>query len=336
MRRRPEHAFAGAMLRSASSSVLVVAVVGTLVVTARAVASAEVVPSPALALAMVVGLVPSALAVAVPVAVLVGSVAAADAWRAGGELIGLASLGIPARRIGAAAFVVGCAAALVEATLTHVLEPTGRSQVKTALVAATEHLQLQAEQPVRIGATLVRAERVVDDHYEDVFLATGDLVAAALIAKPEPGGVLRLEQGHALRLGDGPADHVRLAFDVARVPIGGTQLRRDAVDMSDRELSHLVERMRIEGRSGAFEAMTLYKRTAIPLNVPLLALLGVPLGARGFRPAWAALCTAVGWWALLRICDANVRAIGPTIAVMIPWTALLIAAVVAWWRWPDR
>jgi lipopolysaccharide export LptBFGC system permease protein LptF len=129
---------------------------------------------------------------------------------------------------------------------------------------------------------------------------------------------------------------VRLAFDVARVPIGASELRRDAADMSDRELRHLVERMRGEGRAAAFEAMTLQKRTAIPLNVPLLALLGVPLGARGFRPAWAALCTAVGWWALLRICDANVKAIGPTIAVAIPWTALLIATVIAWRRWPDR
>ena len=333
---RPEHAFARAMLRSSGSAVLVVAVVGTLVVTARAIASAEVVPSPALALAMVVGLVPSALAVAVPVAVLVGSVAAADAWRAGGELIGLSSLGIPARRIGATAFVVGCAAALVEATFTHALEPMGRSQVKTALILATEHLQLQAEQPVRIGTTLVRAERVVDEHYEDVFLASGDLVVAALVARPESGGVLRLEQGHALRLGDGPTEHVRVSFDVARVPIGASELRRDAADLSDRQLASLVDRMRSEGRAGAFEAMTLYKRTAIPLNVPLLALLGVPLGARGFRPAWAALCTAVGWWALLRICDANVKAIGPTIAVMIPWTALAIATVVAWWRWPDR
>jgi lipopolysaccharide export LptBFGC system permease protein LptF len=333
---RPEHAFACALLRSAGSAVLVVAVVGTLVVTARAIASAEVVPSPTLALAMVVGLIPSALAVAIPVAVLVGAVAAADAWRAGGELIGLGSLGIPARRIGATAFAVGCAAALVEATFTHVLEPLGRSQVKTALVLATEHLQLQAEQPVRIGTTLVRAERVVDEHYEDVFLASGDLVVDALVARPESGGVLRLEQGHALRLGNSPTEHVRVSFDVARVPIGASELRRDAADLTDRALEDLVERMRGEGRSAAFEAMTLYKRTAIPLNVPLLALLGVPLGARGFRPAWAALCTAVGWWALLRICDANVRAIGPTMAVLVPWTGLMIATVVAWWRWPDR
>ena len=129
---------------------------------------------------------------------------------------------------------------------------------------------------------------------------------------------------------------MRVTFDVARVPIGASELRRDAADLSDLELGHLVERMQSEGRPAAFEAMTLDKRTAIPLNVPLLALLGVPLGARGFRPAWAALCTAVGWWALLRICDANVKAIGPTIAVAIPWTALLIATVVAWWRWPDR
>lgn len=324
------------MLRSTLSAVLVVAVVGTLVVTARAVASAEVVPSPALALAMVVGLVPSALGVAVPIAVLVGAVAAADAWRAGGEWIGLASLGIPARRIGMAAFVVGCGAAGIEAVLTHVLEPLGRSQVKTALVAATEDLELQPQQPVRIGTTLVRAERVSGNQYGDVFLASGELVAAALVATPEPGGVLRLEQGHAIHFGKDPSETLRIGFEVARVPLAAARLRTDAVDMSDRQLSRRVAQMRAEGRSAAFEAMTLYKRTAIPLNVPLLALLGVPLGARGFKPAWAALWTAVGWWALLRVCDANVGSIGPLVAVAIPWTALLIATVVAWWRWPDR
>ena len=68
---------------------------------------------------------------------------------------------------------------------------------------------------------------------------------------------------------------MRLAFDVARVPIVEGELRRDAADLGDRELVRLVEQMRGEGRAAAFEAMTLYKRTAIPLNVPLLALLGV-------------------------------------------------------------
>jgi hypothetical protein len=105
--------------------------------------------------------------------------------------------------------------------------------------------------------------------------------------------------------------------------------------MSDRELSRLVAQMRSEGRTAAFEAMTLHKRTAIPLNVPLLALLGTALGARGFKPAWAALVTAVAWWALLRICDANVHTIGPVVAVLVPWSGLVVATIVAWWRWPE-
>ena len=90
------------------------------------------------------------------------------------------------------------------------------------------------------------------------------------------------------------------------------------------------------GKDASFERMTLYKRAATPLSLPLLALLGLPLGVRGVRPAVAALGVTLGWWALMRLCDQAVGALGPALAALRPPLALAAATAIAWLRWGER
>jgi lipopolysaccharide export LptBFGC system permease protein LptF len=110
----------------------------------------------------------------------------------------------------------------------------------------------------------------------------------------------------------------------------------EAAERDDRALLDLIDRMEAKGRRADFERMTLYKRSALPLSVPLLTLLGLPLGARRARPALVAAGTVLGWWVLMRLSDQSVSTVGALLASGIPPTALAIAALVGWSRWGAR
>ena len=94
--------------------------------------------------------------------------------------------------------------------------------------------------------------------------------------------------------------------------------------------------MESRGQDPKVELTTWYKRTTLPMAVPLLACLGLFLGARGVRPAVTATSIGVGWWAVMRVCDHAVNTLGALNSVLVPLAGLVLVCVWSWRRWPER
>jgi lipopolysaccharide export LptBFGC system permease protein LptF len=322
--------------RGGSLATLGLAGTATALTAARALTAAPVVPGPLGALLVVVGLLPAALSLALPVGVLVGVAMAARAWREGGELAGLHAMGMPARRLVPALLLIGAVGGAVEAGLTHGLEPAGRTLVRRTVANASASLMLRPGQAMTLGPVLVRAERVSGDSMEQVFIATGDVVLTGQVGAMESDNRLRLDRGSARHIAsDGSAD-VSLEFGRAWVPLAMAAPRVERGERSTPDLNRLVARIVAEGRPATAESLALTRRSAVPIALPLLALLGFPLGARGLRPAVAATVTVLGWWTLQRLADQSAPELGPTWAAWLPTLALLMAATLAWATWRDR
>ena len=89
------------------------------------------------------------------------------------------------------------------------------------------------------------------------------------------------------------------------------------------------------GGTANAELLALYKRSTLPLGAPLLALLGLSLGARSRRIGPVALAAALSWWAVVRICDQTVGALGPALAALMPLITLSAAVALSWATWRD-
>lgn len=313
---------------------------GGLLAVAQILSQSAVIPGPVGVLRVGIGLSPAVLGAALPVALLFGTVAAGRRWAEAGDGLALSASGWGARRLIAALLVLGAGAGAVEAGLSHNLEPRGRAEVRRALVAAAGDLSLQAGQPAAVGSVLVFAGEVRGAALGDLFVATDTLVASARAGALEPGGALFLEDGEAasvVRVGGAPdATGWRIRFRTARLPLDVRGRRVESAERSSSDLRDLIERMRARGASVEPETLALYKRTALPLCMPLLALLGLPLGMRGVRPMFAATTTALAWWVLLRICDQAVLTLGPALAAALPPLGLVLATALAWASWRDR
>ena len=303
---------------------------------AQALTRAPVLPSPVGALWVLLGLLPAVAAVGLPVSVLFGVVAAAERKAREGEWLALAASGLPARRLVPPLLVLGLVGGIVEAGLTHGLEPMGRATVRRALEGAVSELRLQPGQPAVIGELLLLAGGVEGPRMTDLFVAVGDTALAARGGRME-AGVLVVTDGEAEGRGaGGGASLWSLTFERARLPLAAGGLRVEAAERDDRALLDLIDRMEAKGRRADFERMTLYKRSALPLSVPLLTLLGLPLGARRARPALVAAATVLGWWVLMRLSDQSVSTVGALLASGLPPAVLAIAALVGWSRWGAR
>lgn len=325
-------AFLRAAARPAALALAAVTGLGTLLLASRALAVAPVVPGPAGAARVLLGMLPVAVGVGLPVAGLAGAVAAARGWRDGGEWLALGAAGLGARRVLAPVVLAAGALALGQAALTHQLEPAGRRLVRHALEQASGEVSLRSGEPVTVAGALVRARAVSGGDWAGVFIARDDLVVTARSGAVS-GGAVVLRDGTARSLG---GDGWTLSFDEARVPLRVEARRVEHAERSDADLAALVGRMRAEGRDAAYEALILLKRTSQPLTIPGLVLLGVVLGARGARPAPAAVGLWLAWWASIRVGDQAVRAVGPEVAAAGPAVLFAALAVVAWLRWRDR
>ncbi len=326
----------GAFLRAAARPALLALVavtgLGTLLLASQALAVAPVVPGPAGAARVLLGVLPVAVGAGLPVAGLAGAVAAARGWRDGGEWLALAVSGHGARRVLGAVAAAAVALCLGQAALTHALEPAGRRLVRGALEQASGELSLRAGEPVTVADALVRARAVQGRRWEGVFIARDDLVVTAAAGTVDAGVVI-LRDGSARSLaGEGWT----LTFDEARVPLRAERRRVEHAERTDADLAALVARMAAEGRDAAYESLILLKRTSQPLTLPGLLLLGVVLGARGARPAPAAVGLWLAWWGSIRAGDQAVRLVGPEVAAAAPVMLSLVAAAVAWRRWRDR
>lgn len=146
--------------------------------------------------------------------------------------------------------------------------------------------------------------------------------------------MLHLEQGSAAGLS--AASPWRMTFATAQLALRPDLPRVEVSERSGAALRDLIARMEAEGRDASVERMALYKRAALPLSLPLLTVLGLPLGVRGVRPAAGAIAVTLLWWAVMRVCDQAVGSLGPLAAAGIPLVVLAGMVVVAWASWGDR
>lgn len=307
--------------------------VGAVLLSAQALVVAPVVPGLLGALSVSLGFLPVALGAGLPAAALAGVVSAARSWREGGELVGLASAGLGARRLLPAVLVAGLGLAFAQAMLTAVAEPMGRRAARGALVEAVGDLTLRAGEPVEINGALLRARDVSAGRWSGIFIAENGRVATARRGRVEGGRVLILEEGTARDVSD---DGWQLDFTEARIPLEPGARRVEHAERSTRDLLRLVQRMGREHRDASYETLILYKRLSMPLAMPALMALGLALGAAGARPAPVALAVLVGWWSAIRLTDQWVASLGPSVAAGLPVALLVALAVVAWLRWEGR
>ncbi len=310
--------------------------VGALLVVGQTLALASVLPGPVGLVRVALGLTPAVLGVALPAGLLVGSVAVGRRWAEAGDGVALQAAGYGARRLLGPLLALGLAVGLAQGLMMHVVEPWGRAGVRRALDAASGELTLVAGQPVTMGGVLIHASAVRGQEMEDLFVAMDRVVVSAARGRILPGGTLELTEGTAGALPDGDGEGARLRFASARLPLDPRRRRVELIERSTSDLRGLISRMHAEGRTAAAETLALYKRTSLPLGAPLLALLGLPLGARGARPGPATALTALCWWAAVRVCDQQVDALGPALAALLPLLLASLATLVAWAGWRDR
>lgn len=307
-----------------------------LVVLARTMSLAAATPGAGGVLALVVGLLPVALGTALPVGLLFGLATAARTWRLGGDWRALATAGRGTRSVVPGVLGLGLLAACLLAGIGQVAEPAGRRQVRVALTRAVGELHLRPSQPVMVGDALVVAEEVDGEALGGVVIASGPTALTARTGRLSGGGAVGLVEGEALQLGDDGAVTARLQFTTATLRLDVEGPRQEIEELSASALRARVERMQAAGRDATAEALALHKRSSLPAGLPLLALLAVPLGARGGRPGAVSTAVVAGWWVVLRLSDQAAPGLGPLVAAWLPTVAVAAAAAVAWATWRDR
>ena len=310
-----------------------VAVVGLLLAVGQALAVAAVAPGPAGVLRLALVMLPTVLGVALPVGVLFGGVSAARAWREGGDWQALASAGVGARATAGPMVAAGLAVALLGGLLTHGLEPLARRDARRTLAVAAGDLRLQPGRPLAVGETLVLAGTVRERDLGEVLVATGSTVVAARQGELQGEGRVGLSDGQAVQVRNEGGAGWTLHFARAELRLDVQAPRVELAERTDAELSALAGRLEGEGQPATAQRLALARRTALPACVPLLALLAVPLGARGATPGAAATATVLGWWAVLRVSDQAATTWGHLPAAWAPAAALVLAAGLAWATW---
>lgn len=283
-------------------------------------------------------LVPAALELAVPLAVVAGAAVAGSRLSEEGALVALGAAGVPARRLLPPVLALSLAAAGLHATLGHQLAPRGRAAARELLADQLGALRLRPGVPAVVGRSglLLRATDAAPeaDGWRGLFVATGDLVAVAERGWMRPEGVLVMEAGQIrdLRAEDGWT----LRFAEAEVPVLAAAPRVELAERSSPRLRDLVHRMEAAGRDARYEALTLRKRTTAPLALPLLAAFALAGAARTRRPGALVAGTMVAWWATLRLGDKSVAALDVFGAAALPLVACGVGAAAAWAAWRMR
>lgn len=278
-----------------------------------------------------VALLPAAVELTVPVALLAGGALAGARLAERAELVGLAACGIPARRLVPGLLLVGALAAVGYAGLLHELAPRGRAAARAALSGSLSDLRVRPGEPVVVGQdrVLLRVERTGSGGWEEVFVAAGALVATARQGSVDEG-LLRLQQGELAPM---PDLGWRLRFDEARVPLAPATPRVELEERSSPHLRALVLRMRANGRDASREALAWWKRWTMPLMLPMLLLSAFAAGARSQRPGAVVAGATVAWWVGLRLADKLVEPLGLAAAAGAPVLLVVGLAAGTWATW---
>lgn len=334
---QPGKQFALEVTRSTVMATLALSALIWLLLATQALLQAPVTPGPALLVALMAGLLPAVVAMSLPLGLLFACTAVAWQWADEGQLMALFISGRGGRSLVPSLLIVALMFGGLQATLTHLLEPMGRRQVTKTLGMAAGDFRLEADQPVMLGSVLVHADEVDGSTAQNLVLAQEQLVAVAEHGDLRTPGQIYLESGTILSVPtQAESAEWTIEFDSARIPIQTPAIRLDPPTLSATELQNRIAEMKQAGKTPGVEETTWYKRTTLPLAVPVLALLGLSLGARRVRPAVSALSVGLGWWAIMRLCDHNVTLLGPLHATLIPLSAVGVACTLSWIRWTER
>jgi lipopolysaccharide export LptBFGC system permease protein LptF len=300
--------------------------------TGQTVVQSEFVPSLSGLIFIAVGFLPEMIAIFSPVALLFASVTAGRLWMERGDILALGAAGGSTQRLIPACCMAGCLIAVGVGLCTHVLGPMGRGLVRSSVTEAVNDLQLRPGQPVAVGDGMLRVAKEKDRIVSDVFYASGDVVLWAPEGQLGTEGDVVLEQGQAINLDQS----WRMDFERVHANLSPNQAGIHNFERSSRSLMSLIERMESRGVDASKERLVLYKRTILPASVPVLALLGLPLGARFRRPAWLTVGVVLGLWAIQRVGDHVVEDIGPSGIALLPLTILGLSTLSVWTRWRLR
>ncbi len=225
-------------------------------------------------------------------------------------------------------------------------EPWGRHQARQQIAALSGPQLDQGRDGLSLAfddTVLDAASRDEQGRLRDVLLwsAGGDEVVIARsgsVELDEGRLVARLADGELhLRLDDG---YARATFDTYTVEMPLPLLRsrgREPFELAPDLLRETIAKRRAGGMEIRFHQLALHRRIAIPMAVPLLALLAWPLGrSRSGRGVARGVLTAVGvglaYYLLLRVGDHGLRQLhwNPVAAAWMATALLVVPAAVAW------
>jgi len=249
-------------LRPALVALLALTAAGLLLLVGQSIQRAPVAPGLAGTLRVLLGLLPAVLGMALPVSLLFGLVAAARAWREGGDWLALSTAGHGARAVLGAVVITGLVGAAVQAAVAHWLEPLGRRSARLALVDASGDLRLQPGRPAVVGDVVLRAAAVDGGGLTDVVIAAGPRLVAARRGELLGAGRILLEEGQALGVDAAGIQRWRMEFGRAELALDPARPRVELGERSDAELWQAADRLDARGRDSGPQRMALVKRSS--------------------------------------------------------------------------
>jgi len=290
------------------------------------------------ATALKVGLLhlPMIVVQVIPVALMLGAVLAAVAWRQRGELEALSAFGAGPARLWPPLIVAGLVSALVALAVDELaVPPCERAADRLQPGAVTSSLTGLAPPPgwFRRGAWIFRleGERVTALQIEAGFrlgqridgVLDGGSVRRAVVTRFSERGIVERER----------RDHVALP-ELAGVGRLRSTSRTRAEAMAATDLSRHLDELRRAGQSRTADALVLHGKLAFPALSLVVALFGcaflrpAPGGVRPVRDlAWASL-VLVGLWCALALGWLIARA-GWISAGAGAWGPVLVSGAVA-------
>ena len=301
--------------------------------TSQAISGTSVFPTWSGLTMIYLGLLPEALGIALPISILVGGIAGASSWTDKGCWKAVYLAGLPGRTLLPALLLVGLGGGCLYGFMTHNIGPAGRSLVSGAIVTACYDLQLWPGTATNFGDVLVHVSQRDGDVFTDPFIAYDDMVWSASVGQMDQGR-LHLSQGDAAGLSE--SNPWQISFESAYLVLPQPRLRIEPDELATGALVELISGMQVEGQPTHSQRLELYKRTTLPLSLPILAALSLPLGFVGRSRLVIGTGIMLGWWAIIRVCDQSVDVIGPWWSAVTPLAGLFCLLLWVWTRWAER
>lgn len=307
-------------------------VVASVILSAQIILRAPFVPSLSGVMLIWLGMLPESIGTLAPAAVLIAVVLGGQNWRDGGELQAMLSSGCPGRVLIAPTAACGLLVAVGVTVCTQWLAPMGRTMARTVVVQAASEARLRPGPMVQVGDVWMRVGDRRDGILTDIVVAGESWVAWAPTAEQSKDGTLQLNRGRARGLGE----EWSMSFDRARLSLGDPKVGSNNFERSHRDMLERIERMEFKGKNTYRERLTLYKRTTLALAVPILALLGIPIGFSIRRPALITGSVILSVWAVQRLGDHGASTLGPEVMALVPIVYVTILLGITWSKWRVR